>query len=68
MGVDTSQAIKVRYSCLVKMSLCVVRAIIPITAALFATNLVFIIKYGGILAPCVIIGAMQVSINDSHFC
>ena len=49
MGVDTSQANKVRYGRLVKMSLRVVCAIIPITAALFATNLVFIVKYGGIL-------------------
>ena len=49
MGVDTSQANTVRYGRLVKMSLRVVCAIIPITAALFATNLVFIVKYGGIL-------------------
>ena len=49
MGVDTSQANTVRYGRLVKISLRVVCAIIPITAALFATNLVFIVKYGGIL-------------------
>lgn len=49
MGVDSTQANKRRYGRLVNIALRVICAIIPIFAALFITNLVFIVSYGGLL-------------------
>ena len=48
-GVDTSQAHKRRYGRLIKIVLRVICAVIPIFAALFITNLVFIVSYAGLL-------------------
>lgn len=48
-GVDTTQANKHRYGRLIKVALRLICAVIPIFAALFLTNLVFIVSYGGLL-------------------
>lgn len=49
MGVDTTQANNRRYGRLIKIVLRIICAVIPIFAALFVTNLVFIVSYGGLL-------------------
>ena len=48
-GVDTTQANKRKYGRLIKIALRVICAVIPIFAALFVTNLVFIVSYAGLL-------------------
>ena len=49
MREDTTQASRRRYGRLVKMILRILCAFIPIFAALFITNLVFIVSYAGLL-------------------
>jgi len=49
MGVDTTQTNRRKYSRLIKIALRVICAVIPIFAALFVTNLVFIVSYAGLL-------------------
>ena len=49
MGQDTTEKPKYNYDCAIRLSIKFIAAALPIVAALFVSNLVYVLKYAGLI-------------------